>query len=214
MVVQASLGAPSLRATTAPRASFAAHVCSRKTAAKAPLPSPVASAPVAPPDGTFEQRVAAVARRLHMNAGDLMAVMRFESGLRPDAVNPTSHAVGLIQLLPQHAADLLGLPMTPDRNARAVEAFSAMTADEQLDYVEAYFEKVLGGRGAGNLRDAYMAVFYPAAVGHGDGYVIASEDGESAFGRAVYRQNAGLDVNGDGVITAGEAARRVAAVRG
>ncbi|HEY3817267.1 MAG TPA: transglycosylase SLT domain-containing protein [Polyangiaceae bacterium] len=155
-----------------------------------------------------------MASRLHMNAGDLLAVMRFESGLHPDAVNPTSHAVGLIQLLPQHAADLLGLPMTPDRNARAVEAFSAMSADEQLDYVEAYFDQVLRGHGAGNLRDAYMAVFYPAAVGRGDGYVIARADGDSAFGRAVYRQNAGLDVNGDGIITAGEAATRVGGVKG
>jgi len=149
-----------------------------------------------------------------MRAGDLMAVMRFESGLRPDAVNPSSHAVGLIQLLPRNAADLLGLPMTPDREARAVQAFASMTADEQLDYVEAYFTRVLDGHGAANLRDAYMAVFYPAAVGQGDGYVIARADGESAFGRAVYRQNAGLDANGDGVITAGEAARRVGGVRG
>jgi hypothetical protein len=140
--------------------------------------------------------------------------MRFESGLRPDAVNPTTHAVGLIQLLPRHAADLLRLPMTPDREARAVAAFASMSADEQLDYVEAYLERVLGGRGAANLRDAYMAVFYPAALGHGDDFAIARADGESAFERAVFRQNAGLDANGDGVITAGEAARRVGGVRG
>jgi len=150
-----------------------------------------------------------MAERLQMRPGDLMAVMRFESGLRPDAVNPTTHAVGLIQLLPRNAADLLGLPMTPDREAHAVETLAAMSADEQLDYVEAYFERVLAGHGATSLRDAYMAVFYPAAMGRGDGFVIARADGESAFGRAVYRQNAGLDANGDGVITAGEAARRV-----
>ena len=143
-----------------------------------------------------------------------MAVMRFESGLRPDAVNPSSRAVGLIQLLPRNAADLLGLPMTPDREARAVQAFASMSADEQLDYVEAYFTRALGGHGAANLRDAYMAVFYPAAIGQGGDYVIARAEGESAFGRAVYRQNAGLDANGDGVITAGEAASRAAGVRG
>ena len=149
-----------------------------------------------------------------MSPRDLMAVMRFESGLRPDAINPTSHAVGLIQFLPGHAADLLGLPMTPDRNARAVQAFASMSADEQLDYVEAYLDQVLHGHGAANLRDAYMAVFYPAAVGQGESYVISRAGGEGAFGRAVYRQNAGLDANGDGVITAGEAAGRVAGVRG
>jgi hypothetical protein len=131
----------------------------------------------------------------------------------PDRKRDLVH-ISLIQLLPKHAADLLGLPMTPDRNARAVQAFASMSADEQLDYVEAYLDEVLHGRGAGNLRDAYMAVFYPSAVGQGDGYVIAREGGESAFGRAVYRQNAGLDANGDGVITAVEAARRVGGLRG
>ena len=144
-----------------------------------------------------------------MRASDLMAIMRFESGLRPEAVNPTSHAVGLIQFLPRTAADLLDLPMTPDRESQAVRAFASMSADEQLEYVEDYLARVLGSRGAATLRDAYMAVLYPAAVGRGDGYIIAQADAASALGRAVYRQNAGLDTNGDGVITAGEAAMRV-----
>jgi len=195
-VVAASLEASSWRSSV-PRPPFAEQL------------RPATRAPTA-----FELRVAGMAGRLHMRATDLMAVMRFESGLRPDAINPTSHAVGLIQLLPHNAADLLGLPMTPDRDARAVRAFASMSADEQLDYVEAFLERVLQGRGAAGLRDAYMAVFYPAAVGRGDGYVIARADGGSAFERAVYRQNAGLDANGDGFITAGEAAARVGGVRG
>ena len=45
----------------------------------------------------------------------------------------------------------------------------------------------------------------------GDGYVIARAGGE---GRAVYRQNQGLDANQDGIITAGEAAGRVRGVSG
>jgi len=187
---------------SAPRRSFADHLRPRAAHAE----SPAAKAP----DG-FVQRVASMAARLHVRPGDLMAVMRFESGLRPDAINPATHAVGLIQFLPHVAADLLGLPPgTPDRDRRAVEAFAAMTADEQLDYVERYLERVLAGRGAGSLRDTYMAVLYPAAVGRGDGYVIARRAGESAFERAVYRQNAPLDIDADGAITAGEAAARVA----
>jgi hypothetical protein len=181
----------------------------RAVARRAPVP-----VTTAPKGGSFQERVAAIAGRLHMRTDDLMAVLRFESGLRPDAINPTSHAVGLLQLLPRTAADLLGLPMTPDREARAVRTFATMSADDQLDYVEAYLERALGGRGAANLRDAYMAVLYPAAVGHGDAFVIARVDGDSTFERAVYRQNAGLDVDGDGVITAGEAALRVGGVRG
>ena len=215
VVVQASLEAPSWK-PAATKIPFVAHLRSTRpaptTTPPVPTPRPIPAATRS--EGTFEERVAGVAGRLHMSPRDLMAVMRFESGLRPDAINPTSHAVGLIQLLPQHAADLLGLPMTPDRNARAVQAFASMSADEQLDYVEAYLDQVLHGHGAANLRDAYMAVFYPSAVGRGDSYVIARADSESAFGRAVYRQNAGLDANGDGVITAGEAAGRVGGVRG
>lgn len=172
-------------------------------------PAPAASSP------SFDARVAAMAGRLHVRASDLMAIMRFESGLRPDAINPSTHAVGLIQFLPRTAADLLGLPAgMPGRERRAVEAFAAMSADEQLGYVEAYFDRVLGGRGAATSRDAYMAVLFPAAVGRGDGYVIARADGAGAFERAVYRQNAPLDVNGDGVITAAEAASRAFGVRG
>jgi transglycosylase-like protein with SLT domain len=167
----------------------------------------------ASPAGSFDERVAAVAERVGVRKDDLLAIMRFESGLRPDALNPASHAVGLIQFLPRTAADLLGLPSTRDGEALAVQTFHAMSADEQLDYVEAYFERVLGGRGAPTLRDAYMAVLYPAAVGRGDAFVVARSDAESASARAVYAQNARLDADADGVLTAGEAARRVAGMR-
>jgi hypothetical protein len=198
-------------------------------------------APQRPADSMAE-RVTAIAERLGVRPSDLMAVMRFESGLRPDAVNPATHAVGLIQFLPRTAADLLDLPRptapaypgagaTPaqlaeyrrasgeyrralsDRDDVAVRAFASMTADEQLDYVERYFERVLQGRRSLTARDTYMAVLFPAAVGRGDGYVLGRVDAPDAFGRAVYRQNAALDANGDGTITAGEAAR-VAKIRG
>jgi hypothetical protein len=169
----------------------------------------------APLEGSFEAHVAAVAGRLRIRPHDLMAIMRFESGLRPDALNPSTHAVGLIQFLPHTAADLLGLPPgMPGRERQAVEAFAAMSRDEQLGYVEAYLEQALGGRDGSTLRDAYMAVLYPSAVGKGEGYVLGRADGPSAFERAVYRQNAALDVNGDGAITAGEAAARVGGLRG
>ena len=224
-VVAASIDAgrrPVSAPSSAGGRSFAEHLrLTRPSSAAAPQAAtrPIPSASASKGNGggaapTLEERVAEVAGRLHIRTGDLMAVMRFESGLRPDAMNPTSHAVGLIQFLPRTAADLLGLPLGQHgRERQAVETLAAMSADEQLDLVEAYLEKVLGGRPA-NLRDTYMAVLYPAAVGRGDGYVIAHADGESAFERAVYRQNAPLDANGDGAITAGEAAARVAGVRG
>jgi hypothetical protein len=210
---EAGAGVPAARAPEAtPRASFAE--CLRPTRARVPAPVSAAS-----PSGSFDERVAAVAARVGMRKDDLMAIMRFESGLRPDALNPTTHAVGLIQFLPRTAAELLSLPLTRDGEARAVQTLAAMSADEQLDYVAAYLDRALGGRGAATLRDAYMAVLYPEAVGRGDAFVLGRADGgegagsangASAFSRAVYRANAALDANRDGVITAGEAARRVA----
>jgi len=199
------------RAFEVARPAKAAHVADGPRAAASTRTAPGTARHVAT---DFEARVAAIAVRHRMAPRDLLAVMRFESGLRPDAVNPTTHAVGLIQFLPGTAADLLGLPHEPGREARAVEAFGAMSADEQLDFVDAYLDRVLGGHGAESLRDAYMAVLYPAAVGQGAGFVLGRADGASAFDRAVYRQNAGLDVDRDGVLTAGEAAARVARVRG
>jgi hypothetical protein len=207
-VVAASLDVGSQTTPTphpsGPRKSFAEHLRKR--------PTPRTPAPTL---GTFGQRVAALAEGLRIRPDDLLAVMRFESGLRPDAINPTTHAVGLIQFLPRTAADLLGLPPEqPDRERCAVEAFAGMSADQQLDYVEAYFERVLGGRGTSSLRDTYMAVLYPAAVGGGDAYVIARADGNSGIERAVYGQNAPLDTDGDGAITAREAAAQVERLRG
>jgi hypothetical protein len=159
----------------------------------------------------FHAKVATIATRVRCHASDLYAVMWFEGRMNPATRNPMSHAVGLIQFLPSTAADLLGLPKAmPGRCGIAAAAFEKMTPEEQLEQVEAYLEKASNGRPLDTLRDLYMAVFYPAAVGKGDGFVIARADDASAFGRLVYAQNAGLDANHDGVLTAGEAASVVA----
>jgi hypothetical protein len=179
-------------------------------ASRAPFTSPSPRGPVALSDD-FHAKVAAIATRVRCHASDLYAVMWFESRMNPSIRNPMSHAVGLIQFLPSTAADLMGLPKSmPARGGLAAAAFERMTPEEQLEQVEAYLEKASNGRSIDTLRDLYMCVFYPAAVGKGDGFVIARADDASAFGRLVYAQNAGLDANHDGVLTAGEAASVVA----
>jgi hypothetical protein len=149
-----------------------------------------------------------IADRLGVNRSHLMAVMWFESRLSPTAKNPGSGAVGLIQFLPSTAADLLGL-RGPGREKRAVAAVTSMSAEQQLGLVEQYLERVLHGRKVSTLRDLYMCVLYPQAVNRGAGFALAHADATTPFGRAVYAQNAGLDWNHDGVITAGEAAGAV-----
>jgi hypothetical protein len=176
---------------------------------RAPFSVPCARAPAL--SDAFHAEVAAISTRVRCQASDLYAVMWFESRLNPAIRNPMSRAVGLIQFLPSTAADLLGLPKSmPGRGAIAASAFEQMTPEEQLEQVEAYLEKVSNGRSIETLRDLYMCVFYPAAVGKGDGFVIARADDATPFGRLVYAQNAGLDANHDGVLTAGEAASVVA----
>jgi hypothetical protein len=143
-------------------------------------------------------RIALMGQRLHIAPRHLVAVMWFESRLDPRAKNPLSGASGLVQMMPSTAGKLLGLPP-----GEAVKAVREMGMAEQLDLAERYFEMVAHKRPLTSLRDVYMAVFWPAAIGQGPDYVIARE------GSIVYEQNAGLDANKDGVLTAGEAAQVV-----
>jgi len=122
-------------------------------------------------------------------ASYLMACMAFETGrtFSPSKKNPNSSATGLIQFVRRTAA-YLGTSTT---------ALSKMTAVQQLDYVEKYFQpyyKKIGG-----LEDMYMAILWPAAIGKPNEYVLWRK------GTAAYKVNAGLDVNGNGYITKGEA---------
>lgn len=122
----------------------------------------------------------------------LMAVMWFESRLKPDARNSQSGATGLIQFMPRGSIKELGT--TP-------EALAAMTAEEQLVFVERYFvERGYAGR-MKTLADVYMAVFWPAAIGMPDGMALITDETSKA-----YVQNKGLDVDEDGQITKAEAA--------
>jgi len=169
------------------------------------------SRPVAPElSPTFHAQLDAMAQRLGVDRAHLMAVMWFESRLSPAATNPASGAVGLIQFLPSVAADLLGM-RGAGREKRAAAAVAAMRAEDQLGLVEAYLERVMRGRKVTTLRDLYMCVLFHQAVGRGADFAIARSDAATPLGRAIYAQNAALDRNRDGIVTAGEAA---AAIRG
>jgi hypothetical protein len=141
------------------------------------------------------------ARRTSANIGIpyeyLMAVMGFETGgtFSPSERNMAgSGATGLIQFMPSTARDMFGI---------STDQMASMSQIEQLAYVEKYYKNVLNGRQASTLTDAYMVVLYPAAVGKGDDYTLFRS------GTTAYRQNAGLDVNKDGTVTAGEATEKV-----
>lgn len=146
----------------------------------------------------FRAKVREIAARQNLDPNWYMAVMAFETGrsFSPSVRNPIKGqtATGLIQFTETTAGDL----------GTSTAKLSRMSAVEQLDWVEKYFEphkyKIK------NIGDMYMAVFLPAiGIGKPDSYVIASEADSPKW----YNPNNSLDKNKDGKITRGEAVQRV-----
>lgn len=126
----------------------------------------------------------------------LMACMAFETGERFTASvkNPKSSATGLIQFMDATAKDL----------GTTTAKLAKMTAEDQLNYVFKYFEKMIKARGPiRSLEDCYMAILWPAAMGKPTEYKLWVK------GSNTYAVNAGLDTNKDHVVTKAEAAAKV-----
>ncbi|HEV7645972.1 MAG TPA: peptidoglycan-binding protein [Pyrinomonadaceae bacterium] len=142
----------------------------------------------------FRNKVIEIADRLLIDPNFLMAIMSFESGatFSPKIKSPVSSATGLIQFM---AATAIHLGTT-------TAALAAMTAIDQLDFVEKYFLPFRGR--LLTIEDAYMAVLFPKGIGKGRDFVLFE------VGSKAYKANKPLDFNADGKITVGEAAKKVA----
>jgi peptidoglycan hydrolase-like protein with peptidoglycan-binding domain len=144
----------------------------------------------------FRRKTIEVAQRLQIEPDHLMAAMAFETAetFSPAIQNAAgSGATGLIQFMPQTAKGL----------GTTTEALQAMSAVEQLAYVEKYFEPYRGR--CHSIDDVYMAILWPRAVGKHDEFVLFTERDQPK----TYQQNRGLDLDKDGRITKQEAARLV-----
>jgi hypothetical protein len=143
----------------------------------------------------FKAKVIEICANLAMDPNFLMSAMAFESGesFSPSVKNPVSSATGLIQFM---AATAIGLGTT-------TAALAAMTAVDQLDFVEKYFNP-FNGR-LKTIEDTYMAILFPAAIGKDNTFVLFSKPSKA------YAQNAGLDADKDGNVTKAEAAAMVKA---
>ena len=150
---------------------------------------PVAAAPEFVTD-EFLSKVFDISQRLEVVPEYLMAVMGFETGesYDPAVKNPDGSATGLIQFL-ENTAEGLGT---------STKELAAMSAVEQLDYVEKYFSSFTGS--LNSLEDTYLAVLYPLAIGEDEVFVEGTEE---------YERNKGLDTDENGVVTAKEAADNV-----
>lgn len=144
----------------------------------------------------FRRKLVALASALHLSADALAGVMKIESGFNPAATNPTGGATGLIQFMPS----------TAERLGTTTAALRAMRAEDQLDYVAAYYRPVASR--IVDDGDHYMATFFPADLGKPRTTVIAKK------GEKVYDQNAGLDVSKDGILTVDDVKQKLEAVTG
>ena len=133
----------------------------------------------------FRDKVRTISASLGTSPSWLMACIAFETGrtFAPWARNPLSSGTGLIQFMESTAQGL----------GTSTAALAGMTAEQQLDYVWAYFRPYTGR--LGSLGDLYMAILYPKAVGQPDDYVVFPDKS------AAYAANKGLDIDHDGVVT-------------
>lgn len=148
----------------------------------------------------FRAKIREISVRLGCDPSDLMSCMAWESGRTFSASERNlagSGAVGLIQFMPATAAGL----------GTSVVALTSMSALQQLDWVEKYFQPDKGK--LSTLADLYMAILWPAGVGKPMEYVLWDQ----ASRPTTFRQNAGLDINHNGSITKAECAAKLYAIK-
>lgn len=166
--------------------------------ASAPPVSPLAWGARVSPE--FRAKVRAISGRLGCAPDDLMSCMAWESGRTFSASEKNlagSGAIGLIQFMPSTAASL----------GTTTAALALLTPEAQLDWVEKYFEPYKGK--LSTLADLYMAILWPAGVGQPLSYVLWDQNTRPV----TYRENAGLDVNHDGIITKAECSVKLYAIQ-
>lgn len=137
----------------------------------------------------FLVRVADISAELGIDPNWLMSVMYFESRMNPKAVNRFSNATGLIQFMPSTAKNL----------GTSIEELKGMNSLEQLEYVYLYYRPYAGKMES--ITDCYLAVFFPAAIGKPDSYVIQTSRLPAEL---IAKQNPAFDLNKDSQVTKGE----------
>lgn len=138
-------------------------------------------------DTAFIAKVKQVAAAVNANYIDLLGAIANETGgtMDPGIVNSIG-ATGLIQFMPATAKGL----------GTTTAALKELSRVEQLDWVLKFFQSMrLNAKApAPKLQDLYLCVYWPAAVGKPDSYVVNAADSVQA------KQNASLR-SADGSIT-------------
>lgn len=146
----------------------------------------------------FVWRLKQIATSLSLDYNAMAGVMGLESGFKPEAVNPSGGASGLIQFMPATAKAL----------GTSIEAIRSMTGTEQLEWVEKFFRPHAGR--LTRLGDYYMAVFMPGYLGAPRETVLGELGSTEILPKTnltkgrIYEQNKGLDIDRDGKLTVGD----------
>ena len=142
----------------------------------------------------FKAELIKIAGNIRVDPNFLISALAFETGetFSPSIKN-RSGATGLIQFTPATAIEL----------GTTTDGLAAMTAIDQMDYVEKYFEPYKNR--LETIEDVYMAILWPAAIGKANSWVLFSKPS------AEYGRNSGLDTDKDGHVTKEEAAAMVRA---
>jgi hypothetical protein len=147
-------------------------------------------------DPEFVEALNEMCSRLGISAPGLLAIMARESGIRPDAENPDTGAVGLIQLNPVYKV--------PESVGTTAAALKKMTRKEQLPYIEKYLTS-RGVKSGMTPGDIYAIIFVPGFARETNHLPIGSaERGEAILtdsSQEEYKRNDKLDDNQDGKIT-------------
>lgn len=149
-----------------------------------------------------------LARAKGLEPNYIAAVMYSESGFRPN-VKGRAPALGLIQFWRDFFPSVASKAGQPGARWEWLRHSSVL---QQLPFVVANFtgKGLRAGSGPG---DYYMANFMPAFVNKPDDFVMGEEGSDETIAGMrsgkVYEQNAGLDRNGDGVITPGDVKQHI-----
>lgn len=157
----------------------------------------------------FFRGVRAMAERMRakgatIDGDDLLAVWNAESGIKASVPNAAGAAYYGLNQMGTTQLRAAGFPGTPAE-------YMALSAEEQLPFVERYYTNATGGR-LDLLKDSahlYVANFLPAylpRVVADPSFVLADRDNDP---HGFYRWNPSLDTDGDGTIALADMKRAI-----
>lgn len=126
----------------------------------------------------FKTKLSYVCDRIWARYDDMIKLMKAESWLDPRIINSQSWAIWLIQFMPNTAIWLW----------TSVWKIRAMTAVEQLDLVQKYFEKNSNWADLSNITKLYQVVFYPLSLNKNYDFVFGSEKSKN-YAQKIALQN-------------------------